>query len=231
MFPEGRKYFFDANNFDGPAVPEPEEDLPPPPPVYNEEELATEKNVSFEEGRVVGHQEEQQSRAQYIATQVSELNTQILSLVLSEQMREKRFEQEVIHLCRALTQKMFPALTLRDGYSEIENIISRVVLKQPKSQITIEVPADDLDDIKSHLSTLKDIEPDRLVITGANDLNKGNCRMKWQDGGAIRDHEALSAAIFAELDEVLAPPPQKGHNNESKPVNTTQDTIGEEQNG
>ena len=231
MSAEGHKYFFDVNNFDNPTVSEPEEDLPPPPPVYNEDELAQEKKTSFEEGRIVGHQEEQQSREQYIATQISELNTQILSLILSEQMREKRFEQEVIHLCRALIGKMFPALTLRGGYHEIEDIISRVVSKQPTSHITIEVPVSDVDDITEHVFSLKDIDPDRLTITGSEDLTKGNCRMKWKDGGAIRDHEALSAAIFAELDEVLAPPPQKGHNNESDSLDTRQEDIGGEQNG
>jgi hypothetical protein len=209
---EGRKYFFDLNNFDGTAVPEPEEDLPPPPPVFNEDELAAEKKTSFEEGRVIGHQEEQQSRAQYIATQISELNTQILSLVLSEQIREKKFEQEVIHLCRTLVRKMFPALTAREGYNEIETIIERVISKQPVSQIHIEVPKDDAEDIKTYLLSLKDIEPGRLHITGVDDLTKGSCRMKWQDGGAIRDHEALAESIFAELDEVLAPPPKKVQN-------------------
>lgn len=215
MTPEGRKYFFDVNNFDRNVAPEPEEDLPPPPPVFSEDELAAAQKISFEEGRVTGHQEEQQSRAQYIATQISELNTQILSLVLSEQMREKKFEQEVIHLCRALIGRAFPSLTARGGYAEIENIIAQVIATQPKSQIHIEVPKDDVGDIKTYLLTLKDIEGDRLHIIGTDDLSKGSCRMKWQDGGALRDHDALLTAIFAELDGVLAPLPQKVHNSES----------------
>lgn len=216
MSTEGRKYFFDLNNFDSTPVPEPEEDLPPPPPVFNEDELAAEKKTSFEEGRIVGRQEEQQSRTQYIATQISELNTQILSLVLSEQMREKRFEQEVIHLCRALVSKMFPALTASEGYNEIETIIERVIARQPVSHIHIEVPKEDAEDIQTYLLSLKDIEPGRLHITGVDDLSKGSCRMKWQDGGATRDHDALAASIFAELDEVLAPLPQKVQNSESE---------------
>ncbi len=232
MSPEGRKYFFDLNNFDGNSAPQPEEDLPPPPPVFSEDELAAAKQVSFEEGRGVGHQEEQQSRAQYIAAQISELNTQILSIILSEQMREKKFEQESLHLCRALIGKAFPALTAREGYSEIENIISRIISTQPQSQIHIEVPKEDAEDIKTYLLSLKDIEPDRLHIVGMDDLSKGCCRMKWLDGGAIRDHDALVTAIFAELDGVLAPPPQKVHNSESDDSTTTltplPDTDGEE---
>lgn len=222
MAPDGRKYFFDLNNFDSSAVPEPEEDLPPPPPIFSLEELDAAKQQSFEQGRAVGQQEEQQSRAQYIATQISELNTQILSLILSEQIRENRFEQEVIHLCRTLISKLFPALTQRGGTEEIERVISQVLSKQPASRITIEVPTDDAKDIKSHLLALKDIEPDRLSIVGIDSLGKGSCRMKWQDGGATRDHQSLAASIFAELDAILAPLPQKGdnHKNESEIVST-----------
>jgi flagellar assembly protein FliH len=223
---EGKKYFFDLNNFDGPAVPEPDEDVPPPPPVFSLEEMGQAKQVGFEEGLTKGHQEEKDSRAQYIATQVSELNSQILGLILAEQMREKAFEQEVIHLCRALTSRLFPALNEREGFNEIERVISRVVERQPVSSIHIEVPENDVEDIKRHLSVMKDIEPDRLQILGNATLTKGSCSMKWQDGGAIRNFGALSHEIFKELDEVLAPPAQKVQNSESEPI----DTKGE-QNG
>lgn len=219
MTPEGKKYFFDLNNFGESSRPEPEENLPPPPPVFSEDELSAAKHSSYDEGHrtglETGRQEEQQSRAQYIATQISELNTQILSLVLSEQMREKKFEQEVIHLTRTLVSKLFPALTQKGGYQEVEHIVARVLARQTASKILIEVPKEDAEDIKTYLLSLKDIEPGRVQITGVDDLSKGSCRMKWQDGGAVRDHEALAASIFAELDEVLAPPPQKGQNRES----------------
>lgn len=235
MSQDRRKYLFDLNNFDSPDTPEIEEDLPPPPPVYSEEELDAAKKESFEQGRITGHEEEQQTRDQYIAGQISELNTQILGLFLAEQIREKRFEQEVIHLCRALTSKLFPVLTKRDGYAEIEQVITNVISKQPKAIIHIEVPTDDVDAIKAHLASLKDIETDRLTIIGNEDLSKGNCRMKWQDGGATRDHQALSAAIFKELDDVLAPMAQKVQNSESEsqpeePESHTEDVKGE-QNG
>lgn len=227
-----QKYFFDLNNFDGPAIPEPEENLPPPPPTFSEDEIEAAKAQGFEDGRIIGREEEQHSRNQYIATQISELNTQVLGLILAEQIREKRFENEVIHLCRALTSRLFPMLTAKEGYKEIENIIAKIVQNQPLSHIKIEVPTDDADDIKSHLACMKDIHMERLTIISNTDLSKGHCRMKWEDGGAIRDHQALSAAIFKELDEVLAPPPQTSHNSESETrdsalIDATGDNHGE----
>lgn len=232
MPPDGRKYFFDLNNFDSSAIPEPEENLPPPPPVFSLEELDAAKQDSFEQGRTIGQQDEQQSRAQYIATQISELNTQILSLILSEQIRENRFEQEVISLCRTLIGKLFPTLTQRAGSAEIEHMVAQVLSKQPASRIEIAVPAADVEDIKSHLLAIKDMDATRLSIVGSADLGKGSCRMTWQDGGATRDHQALAAKIFAELDAILAPLPQKGdnHKNESENMLTeshTEDLKGE----
>lgn len=229
MSNERQRYFFDANNFDAPNAPEPEENLPPPPPVYSEDELAAAKAEAFEEGRGKGHADEQKNREQYIANQISDLNTQILSLILSEQMREKKFEQEVIHTCRGLFSKLLPSLTSTGGLDEIYAVISRTVLNQQKSIIDIEVPMDDVNDIKEKLSTLKDIQPENINVVGNAELGKGNCRMKWQDGGAIRDHEALIQAIMKQLDETLAPPPQKVHNNESEESVTTED--GDEQDG
>ncbi len=125
-----------------------------------------------------------------------------------------------------MAQKLFPALVERHGYAEIETVIARVISKQPVSQIHIEVPKDDADDIKTYLLSLKDIEPNRLHIAGADDLAQGSCRMKWQDGGAVRDHQALATAIFAELDEGLAPPPQKVHNSESNNITRDGDDNG-----
>lgn len=230
MSSEGRKYFFDLNNFDGSAIPEPVEDLPPPPPVFSLDELEAAKQQAFEEGRSTGKNDEQQSRGQYISTQISELNTQILSLILSEQIREKRFEQEVLSLCHALIEKLFPALTAKGGAAEIEHVITRVLARQTAAHIHIEVPADDVEDIKTCLLSLKDIDPDRLRIVGIDTLGKGSCRMTWQDGGALRDHQALASAIFTEIDEMLAPIMQKGQNNESKiksPQSLTDDNKGE----
>lgn len=214
---KGQKYFFDANNFDQVVVPEPDPDLPPPPPVFSLEELGQAKDESFAQGRAEGIQAEKNSRQNYVAAQVATLNNEIRALILAEQIREKRFEAEVVALCHSLMSKLFPILTENNGTQEIEAIIAGVLQSQDKSKILIEVPTEDVEEIYTSLLAMKDVEG-QFEVVGAADLTPGSCRMKWQDGGAVRDHKALAESILKEIDDVLAQKGQKGQNNESMDV-------------
>ena len=44
----------------------------------------------------------------------------------------------------------------------------------------------------------------------------GSCRLSWENGGALRNQDALVGAIVGALEDVLAPLPQKSHNTESE---------------
>lgn len=223
---EGKKYFFDINNFDQPTGPKIDPDLPPPPPLFTLEELGQAKDEAYAQGHAAGIEKEKQSRGHYIAAQVGELNNEIRGLILSEQMREKRFEREVIDLCRSLIIKLFPRLNDKHGLEEIEDVIARIVSHSMTTRMIIEVPSTDLEEVTHHLSTLKDIKQEHLDVRGTEDLKAGSCRMKWENGGAVRDPETILARIMEELDDLLAPNPQKGHNSESE-ILPSQDEDGE----
>ncbi|MFA7276133.1 MAG: hypothetical protein WC043_04965 [Pseudobdellovibrionaceae bacterium] len=215
MSADGRKYFFDVNNFDANIKPEPEEDIPPPPPTFSLEELGQTKDEGFKQGLEQGRLEEQTSRGAYIAAQISELNTEIRALFLSEQMREKKYERDVVFLCRALVERLFPAFVAAQGFGEIERVILEVLARQPEKTIRIEVPQADVEEIVTTLTSIHNADFARLTITGVESLNPGNCRMSWEDGGAVRDHDRILGDIMKELDDVLALEHQKGQNSES----------------
>jgi flagellar assembly protein FliH len=211
---KGQKYFFDLNNFDQPDVKEIDPDLPPPPPVFSLEEIGSAQQESFAQGREAGIAAERNSREHYIAAQVETLNAEIRALLLAEQMREKRFEREVLTLCHGLMSKLFPVMAASGGCAEIESMIEKVLSTQTSSKIVIEVPIADVEEIYAKLLTMKDVEG-RFEVTGAADLSTGSCRMSWNDGGAVRDHNCLSAAILQEIEEMLALQGQKVQNSES----------------
>ena len=214
---KGQKYFFDLNNFDQPEVPEIDPDLPPPPPVFSVEEMELARTESFSEGRLAGITAEKTSREHYIAAQVATLNTEVRALILAEQMREKRFEREVVSLCRNLVAKLFPQLAVREGVAEIEAVIERVLAAQDSAKIHIEVPMADVEDVYASLLAMKEATG-KFEVVCASDLSAGSCRMAWHDGGALRNQEALTRAILQELDDVLALNPQKVQNNESDDI-------------
>jgi flagellar assembly protein FliH len=209
---KGKKFLFDVNNFDEPDIPEPEENLPPPPPVFSLEELGQAKDEAFAQGKEAGLDEARHIREQYIAEQVNRIAGEIKGLQLSEQRREKQFEREVLSLCLAIFGKAFPALNARQGLEEVKAVVLGVLAHQPQSIIAVEVPESDLGEIQERLKALPEVDSELLSIRAGRDLETGSCRMLWEDGGAVRDREALAEAIVSQMEALLASPAKKNNN-------------------
>ncbi len=210
-----RKYLFDLNNFDRKKEREVDPDLPPPPPVFSLEDMGAAEKEGFARGYEEALEEARVSREQYIASQVSGLNEQIKSLLLTEQMREKRYEEEVLRLTFSLFSKIFPSMSAKHSIDEILQVIRQVISKQPKTSILIEVPHADLGDVAAHIALLIESSNGLISITGADDIGPGGCRLSWENGGAFRDQTALVEELSAEIEDILAPGSQKSQNNES----------------
>lgn len=195
-----RKFFFDINNFDEEQVIEEEFEAPPPPPSFSLDELASAKEISFEEGRLSGLAEAETSRAAYIAEQLNTLATKANELIAAEQYRNALFEREVLNLVAATLEAAFPHLARTHGVEEIKAVISEVLQRNIKSpEIVIETPIDDAEIIQNHLDTLK-LEKDADIIIKADpNLGAGSCRISWANGGAIRDHASLAHEILNKL--------------------------------
>lgn len=151
-------------------------------------------------------------------------------VILAEKMREKTYESEVLGLCEAIFARAFPALNQREGMSEILAVIHRVLTTQAEqSSLAIDVPPGEMTEIWAHLEKSGDIDLTKVQIRENPELLRGSCRINWQNGGALRDHAAIAAAITAELTREsvghtqpeLAPAPQKDHN-EQDPTEPTE---------
>lgn len=210
-----RKFLFDVNNFDLPEVPEVDPDAPPPPPVFSLEEMQQSQEEGFNQGRLTGLEEAAASRAQYISTQMEKIAHDMTGVILAEKMRENTYESEVLGLCEAIFAKAFPALNKIYGQSEILSIIRNVIsTQQDKSKLIIDVPAGEKDEILAELSKMQDFDAEKVELRDTPDLQRGSCRIGWQNGGALRDHQAIADAILNELQQALAPAPQNPHNHQ-----------------
>lgn len=210
-----RKFLFDVNNFDLPEVPEVDPDAPPPPPVFSLEEMQQSQEEGFNQGRLTGLEEAAASRAQYISTQMEKIAHDMTGVILAEKMRENTYESEVLGLCEAIFAKAFPALNKIYGQSEILSIIRNVIsTQQDKSKLIIDVPTGEKDEILAELSKMQDFDAEKVELRDTPDLQRGSCRIGWQNGGALRDHQAIADAILNELQQALAPAPQNPHNHQ-----------------
>ena len=203
-----KKFLFDLNSFDEPEPVEPE-DLPP---TFSEDELAAARATSHEQGYTEGKAEGTrlavQSREQLTANTLRSISESFAVLFAAEYEREAVYERESLRLALAALDKLFPLLNSRFGPEEVRTIILNVLQSRSRqSAVTIEVSAEDAPHVESLLAGhWSDPESaPRYRILAGKDLKPGQCRLAWEDGGAVRDAEALAAKIRAAFTDLLGP--------------------------
>lgn len=197
-----KKFFFDLHNFNDDAE---EEEGPPPPPTFSEEELAKAKEDAYKKGRQDGFNESQESIEKTISLLLENAKASFLELQALENMREKRYEEEAVLLSIDLFNSIYPHWLEEKGIAEVKNAIE-AVLKMASGQknIKIEVSPDLREPIEKRLELLKEELSEISISLHANEtLSNGDMRMKWDDGGAVRDSKRLAAQILQSLESEL----------------------------
>ena len=224
----GEKFFFHMHNFDDDVIDEAdlediEDDLPPPPPVFTESELEAEKKKAFQEGHAQGVQETESSRAQALANAMQTLSRDIKTLFDAEHTREKRFEQEVVTLCKAMFEQAFPAFHQQHGFDELSAQLHDILKTQHAHRaIELRTSSDLAKGVEAFMEKLKSQNPDcDFVVLGDDTLQDGQFLLKWEDGGASYDAHAIAQQIIAHLDDTLAIKPVTSHDDRSEESNTS----------
>lgn len=230
--PKARRFFFDQNNFNDDFVPEPEI---PPPPVFSEQELEAARKEAYQQGKNDGLAEAAASREKKIADLLQKVTQNFSMLFAAEQERARQYEAEAVYLGRAIFNRLFPALNERYGLEEVQKAISLVLEKQrSREEIIIDVPSDYVDPIQKLV--------DRAAVAGAmagvcrvredKALRPGDCRLRWNDGGASRDPAALAAEIERIIEHILADRPRLRDNGDAgKKIPPDADSAAQEETG
>ncbi len=206
MSDKKKKFFFDLHNFTEGAE---EDEGPPPPPTFSEEELAKAREEGYQKGKKDGFDESQQSLEKTISLLLENSKQAFLELQAAEQERENLYEREAVYLSVDVFRNIYPAWVAEFGPKEVENAISDVLKTAANQQnIKIEVAPTILNAIEERLepitAQLSDIH---LIFHGNDALNENDMRLKWDNGGAVRDSEKLAAHILQALTEDLPEKP------------------------
>lgn len=189
-----KKFLFDLNSFDEPEPVDPADLIP----TFSEEQLAAARAEGFTEGKAEGTRVAVQSREQLTANTLRAISESFTMLFAAEYDREKIYEQEAVRLTHETLRKIFPVLNSRFGRNEIEQVILSVLHSSARrASITIEVSTDDAQSIETLLAshwTDPETAP-RYRILAQKDLHPGQCRLGWEDGGAVRDADALAQKV------------------------------------
>jgi flagellar assembly protein FliH len=196
-----RKFLFDANNFD--MRPE---DMPP---VFSSDELGAARQEAFEQGRRAGHAEAAAQREKLVADLLGRITQNFSTLFEAESRRAGLYEAETLFLARAIFGRLFPGLNERHGLDEVTRAITTVLEGQrAQPEIVIEVHPDYTGDIRQFLSSaLKAANEGICTVTGNPDLGPGDCRMRWEDGGATRSATRICEQIAHVFEQTLADRP------------------------
>jgi flagellar assembly protein FliH len=208
-----QKFMFDLHSFDVPDELE-EENLPPPPPTFSEEELAAAQKKSFDEGFAQAMEESKNSREEYIAQQLQRVSANFSELYTAEIERAERFEQEVLSLSAVMLKQCFPMMVERHGQDEIAAIIKRAFAQnEDASEIVVYVCVSDKVEIEAAMGLMSP-RPENLTCEADELLEAGSVRMKWKDGGAMRDTGDMGKKIADILSKTLASEGVNDHNQE-----------------
>ena len=215
-----RKFMFDVKDFDEKDAPEvPDEPPPPPPPTFSEAELERARRDSLAKGREEAAAEAEASRERRVADLLQTISREFSTLFAAEDLRNAQYEAESVRLTLATLQRLFPAMNQKYGLSEIQRVIQEVLESQrEQATIKIEVEPDYVETIRDHVKrVLKQANiSGNCEVTGNQALGPGDCRMSWENGGALRESTAVAEDIERHMQVILAERPRLRDNKRSE---------------
>ncbi len=196
--PPMRKFLFDVNNFDIRTEDE--------APVFSGDQLEAARREAYEQGKRDGLAEAKALREKHVADLLGNIKQNFIGLFNAEQKRTGQYEAETLFLCRAVFHRLFPGLNEKHGLDEVVRAITTVLEGQrARPEIVIEVHPDYTDAIRDHIGrTMKSLREGICTVDGNPDLGPGDCRLRWEDGGAARSATKLCAQIGRIYDQALA---------------------------
>lgn len=216
------KFLFNLHIFDAdaPAPDDAEQETEPPPVVYSEAELEAAKAKAFAEGHKKGVEEETASRTRYLAGVMAEIARETTALFAQEHLREKLYEREAVDLAMKIFEKLFPAFTESYGFEELKAFIAAVLEQHGgRKKISVHVEPDLADGVEKFMEPLSlRYAGLRFAVVPDEGLAPGSCKVRWEDGGAVRDSRAIAVEIHHLLQDALAAGDTKGHDDREAPA-------------
>ncbi|MCB1651098.1 MAG: hypothetical protein KDI46_03510 [Alphaproteobacteria bacterium] len=198
-----KKFFFDAHVFDEGHE---EEEGPPPEPMFSAEELDQARADGFKKGFDQATQEEQTNRKQILTETLNHIGGEMGKLLAAEHLREKRYEQEALHLVLRIFKSVFPFYADRCGFEELKAALQSILEKHRQTpQISVFVTPDMAQGVEGFLKALPGQEQGFVFSVHSDEtITDHSCRILWEDGGAMHNPQSVANDILTILEQTLA---------------------------
>lgn len=179
------------------AVPA-EPEIPMMPVADHQSRLAAAEKQAFEKGRAAGRAEGADSAEARLGQEAARIAAEIGALVGELDTLEARREKDAVALSFLVARRICAHLIAREPLGEVVALISECLGPLRRApHIVIRLRENDVERLRERLEPIlqeKGFEG-RLVILGDPEIERGDCRIEWADGGIIRDRKTLEREI------------------------------------
>jgi flagellar assembly protein FliH len=186
-----------------PPPPEPEEPPPPPEPVFKSSDLLQAHEDGYADGFANGKAAAETAVTARLAATLERLADQLEYIVQSAADTAARQREGVIQIGAAISRKLLPDLSRRQGTSEAEAMLGAVVTELiDEPRMVIRVADADLDALSERIDAIAARRgfAGKVVLLAEPSVASGDCRIEWADGGVERD----SARLWHDIDMAVA---------------------------
>ncbi|WP_209001724.1 FliH/SctL family protein [Stappia albiluteola] len=196
------RFLFDTDFTPGAAeredAPPPVPEIPMMPVAEHEARLAAAEKQAFEKGRAAGRTEGSQSAETKLSSEVGRLASEVAGLLGELDTHGQRREKDAIALAFLVARRLSAHLIAREPLGEMVALIAECMGPLRKApHLVIRVREGDVEALRERLEPItheKGFEG-RLVILGEPDIERGDCRIEWADGGIVRDRKEIERQI------------------------------------
>jgi flagellar assembly protein FliH len=198
------KFLFDVDFSDGPGKKEAE---PTITASAHQAAIAEAEARGYRNGVAAAEAQLRTEAERRTASALERIAAAMGSLATSLKAVEDRFEAESFEVAVAVARKLAPQLLAREPLAEIAALAKNCfneLLKAP--HVVVRVNEQLYATARENLEEIARTSgfEGRLVVLGVPDIQIGDCRIEWADGGLTRDRTATEAAIVEAVDRYVA---------------------------
>lgn len=180
-----------------------EQPPPPPEPTFSKAELNAARAEGHKAGQEAGRVSAQATIEKSIADALTSISRKIGPLREEQIQARETMVEHSVQVSLAITRKVLPEFSRRDGLQEIEAIVRECLHDMTEEpRIVIRVADAMLDPMRARVDPVVESLgfTGSIVLLAEPGLEPADCRVEWADGGA----ERMARQVWQDVDAAVA---------------------------